>query len=276
MPANNIHVSVLQMTSNENVEQNLSFIEDTLVAADVPNHKLTVLPENFAFMGLHESDKLQFAEAYGDGPIQKRLARLAKKLQITIIAGSVPIKSSDSNRCYAACLVFDEKGHCVSRYDKIHLFDVEVSATESHKESSSVCPGEKIVVVDTSIGRIGLSICYDIRFPELYRNLRKQGADIFIVPAAFTYDTGKQHWETLLKARAIENLSFVLASDQCGTHNNGRKTFGHSMIVSPWGDKLAECQDLPGLAFASIDFDQMHKIRQRFPCIEHQKLDYIM
>ncbi len=266
-------VAVLQMTSSNDVQNNLNIIESQLSIISQENIRLVVLPENCSFMGQYETDKLSVAEDYKSGPIQQAISNMAIKYKIWIIAGSIPIKSDDLKRCYASSLVFDNQGIIVQRYDKIHLFDVRVSDTESHKESNSTCAGDIIKIVDTPIGRIGLSICYDLRFPEMYRQLRNLGADLFIVPAAFTFDTGKVHWHTLLKARAIENLCYVLASDQAGIHQNGRKTYGHSMIISPWGEILAECDEKEtGVAISLIDLKQMLTLRQKFPCLNHRQL----
>jgi nitrilase len=269
----NKKVAVLQMTSNDNVLDNLNVIDSILSKISKENISLAVLPENFSFMGRTEHDKLSMAEDYNNGPIQRSISKIAIKYSMWIVAGSIPIKSDNPKKCYASTIVFDDKGNIASRYDKIHLFDVRVSDTEAHKESNSTCPGNKIEIVDTPIGRIGLSICYDLRFPEMYRQLRNLKADLFIVPAAFTFDTGKAHWHTLLKARAIENLCYVLAANQAGEHKNGRTTYGHSMIISPWGDVLAECNDKEtGAAISFIDLKKMKNIRQNFPCLNHRKL----
>ena len=265
--------AVLQMTSSCDVKNNLKIIDKQLSLLSKKNIGLVVLPENFAFMGKHEDDKLSIAEEYGHGMIQIIIGNMALKYNMWVVAGSIPIISRDPKRCYASSIVFNNKGDIVERYDKIHLFDVRVSETESHKESNSTFPGDEIKVVDTPIGRIGLSICYDLRFPEMYRKLRNLDADLFIVSAAFTFDTGRVHWHTLLKARAIENLCYVLASDQAGEHQNGRETYGHSMIISPWGEIMAECDDKKtGAAISFIDLKKMKNIRKQFPCLNHRKL----
>lgn len=266
-------VAVIQMTSSASVIENLESVEQLIINAAQQQVQLAVLPENFAYMGLCEVDKLEIAETYGDGPIQQAISQLAKKHKMWIVAGTIPIISEDPNRCFASSLVYDSQGVCVKRYDKIHLFDVQVSETESHRESNSTIAGAKLQVIDTPLGRIGLSVCYDVRFPELYRKLRDLGADILIVPAAFTFETGKVHWQTLLQARAIENISYVLAADQGGLHQNGRQTYGHSMIISPWGKIKASCgANEVSLAVANIDSDKMQHIRQSFPCLNHRKL----
>lgn len=268
------NVAVIQMTSTAEIQSNLKIIEQQLNQIVGSNIRLVVLPENFAFFGYKEKDKLDVAEDYGDGLIQSSLKQMAKKYGLWIVAGSIPIKSEIDGRCFAASIVFDDSGEISARYDKMHLFDVQVSDTESYCESDTLCPGSEVVTVETPVGRIGLSICYDLRFPELYRKMQLAGADIFIVPAAFTYNTGKIHWQTLLAARAIENLSYVLASNQAGTHMNGRRTYGHSMILSPWGENLA-CSDgeQTTIIMAQIDLQAMQKMRHRFPCLKHQKLN---
>lgn len=269
----NKKVSVIQMTSCTNVDKNLACVSMLVEQVMVQKPSLIVLPENFAYMGLNEADKLNQAEVFGEGVIQDTISQLAKKHGVWIVAGTIPIKSEEPSRCFASSLVFNAQGECIKRYDKIHLFDVQVSATEAHKESNSTCAGNELAVVDTPVGRIGLSVCYDVRFPELYRQLRDKCADIFIVPAAFTFDTGKVHWQVLLQARAIENLCYVLASNQGGVHQNGRKTFGHSMIISPWGKIEANLEtDDISYATAEIDMDAMHKRRQIFPCLEHRMI----
>tara|TARA_B110000908_G_C10115653_1_gene385148 strand:+ start:76 stop:888 length:813 start_codon:yes stop_codon:yes gene_type:complete len=267
------NVAVIQMTSCANVTENLKKVETLLALAASKQVRLAVLPENFAFMGLNESDKLALAETYMSGPIQLAISQMAKKYRLWIVAGTIPLASDDPARCYASCLVFNSEGECVLRYDKMHLFDVQVSSSESHKESNSTCAGTQLKVIDTPVGRIGLSVCYDVRFPEFYRQLRELGADILIVPAAFTFDSGKVHWHTLLKARAIENLSYVLAANQGGEHQNGRKTYGHSMIISPWGNVETSCNESEvTIAIAAIDIERMIRTRETFPCLNHRKL----
>src|SRR5690606_21517337 len=200
-------VAALQLTSAPDVSSNLAQAGELLARAAASGARLAVLPENFAFMGLQDADKRQVAEEEGSGPIQDFLARAARDLRLWIIAGTVPLRADGDGRVAAACLVFDSDGACVSRYDKIHLFDVDIPGrSESYRESAHVRPGTTPVVVNTPAGRIGLSVCYDVRFPELYRQLSAAGAEILTIPAAFTAPTGRAHWEPLLRARAIENL----------------------------------------------------------------------
>lgn len=264
-------VAVLQMVSSPTISENLATLASFLSKAQQEAAELIVLPENFAFMGLKETDKLAIAEAYGHGLIQDTLKQFAKQYNLWIIAGSIFIKS-EKHRVKASCIVYNNKGETVARYDKIHLFDVCVSQEESHQESLTIEPGNQLVVVDTPIGRIGLTVCYDLRFPELYRQLVLKGAELFTVPSAFTNVTGAAHWEALLRARAIENLCYVLASNQGGHHLNGRQTYGHSMIVEPWGKVIGEQQKGPGILFADIDLERLKQLRLQFPCNEHHVL----
>lgn len=264
-------VAVIQMISSDSVEKNLSVVQELVTAASHAGAKLIVLPENFAFMG-QEQQKLTIAEHYQQGPIQDFLANLAMKCQCWIVAGTLPLLCKHPEKVTASSLVFDSQGQVVARYDKIHLFDVRVSVQEAHHESRMTQPGKNIVAVDTPVGRIGLSVCYDVRFPELYRELVKQGADILVVPAAFTAVTGAAHWEILLRARAIENLSYVLAAAQGGLHANGRTTFGHSMIIDHWGTVLASRDNGVGVVTAAIDLEKMMHLRQQFPALQHRVL----
>ncbi|PWY55922.1 apolipoprotein acyltransferase [Legionella qingyii] len=264
--------ALVQMVSSADVADNLQQVEKLMIHAREEQAELVVLPENFAFMGFHETDKLQIGEVYGDGPIQQKMSQLAKKLGLWVIAGTIPLKSSGS-KVRASCLVYDAQGKCVARYDKIHLFDVNVSSNEAYQESMSIERGHELALVDTPVGKIGLTVCYDVRFPELYQQLMLQGAQLFTVPSAFTTITGVAHWEVLLLARAIENLCYVLAANQGGRHENGRSTFGHSMIVDPWGKVLSQKEMGTGVVTADIDLENQREIRRKFPCIEHHVLN---
>lgn len=263
--------AVIQMVSSAKVDSNLTSLQPYFLSAQEAGAALVVLPENFACMGMLEADKLAIAEAYGAGIIQHRIAQLAKQFKLWVIAGTIPIKGSGS-RVKSSCLVYDSQGICVARYDKIHLFDVCVSGKEVYQESLAIEPGDKLVVVDTPIGHVGLSVCYDLRFPELYRQLTQQGAELFAVPSAFTAATGVAHWDVLLRARAIENLSYVLAANQGGLHDNGRHTYGHSMIVEPWGNVGVLQTQETGVVVADIDLQGLRQLRQQFPCNEHHVL----
>lgn len=263
--------AVLQLISSKNVFDNLMRVENFLKEACEQEIKVVVLPENFALMGACENDKIALAALFEQGLIQSHLSTCARRYDLWIIAGTIPIKTA-GNRVRSACLVYDNKGGCVARYDKIHLFDVLINKDESYQESSNIEPGCDITVVDTPIGRVGLSICYDVRFPELYRRLVEKGAELLSIPSAFTETTGKAHWEILIRARAIENLCYVLAPNQGGKHDNGRTTHGKSMIVGPWGEILSQATEGIGMISAEIDLPQLRRIRQQFPTINHHVL----
>lgn len=268
-------IAAIQMTSGDDVSANLAAARRGLEDAAAQGARLAALPENFAFMGVHEKDKLAHAEADGSGPIQDFLAGSARELGLWIVAGTAPLAVPEEPRVYAASLVYDDTGRCVARYDKIHLFDIEVpdSSGERYRESASIAPGAlNTVVVDTPCGKLGLSVCYDVRFPELYRQLVAQGAEILCVPAAFTERTGRAHWELLLRARAVENLAYVLAPGQCGTHPSGRRTWGHSLIVEPWGEIAAAAGDTPATVVAAVDLAHQKELRTRFPALSHRRL----
>ncbi|MFI4919305.1 MAG: carbon-nitrogen hydrolase family protein [Legionellales bacterium] len=263
--------AIIQMVSTAKVAENLMQVETLMVQARDKQAELVVLPENFAFMGMNETDKLQVAEVDGLGAIQQKIIQLAKRMGLWVVAGTIPIQGSGS-KVRATCMVYDNKGERVARYDKIHLFDVRVSEHEAHQESVTVERGGEVVVVDTPIGKIGLTVCYDLRFPELYQQLALKGAQLFTVPSAFTAVTGLAHWDILLRARAIENLCYVLAPNQGGHHENGRHTYGHSMIVDPWGKILAQETVGSGLTVADIDLQRLQQLRRQFPCIDHHWL----
>ena len=265
--------AVIQMNSGDDLAANLAQAQALLERAAGDGAVLAALPENFAFMGARERDKLAHAEADGRGRIQDWLATTAARRRLWIVAGTLPIGAPDG-RVYAASCVYGADGARVARYDKIHLFDVDVGAGEVYRESNSIAPGApRVVAVDTPLGRLGLSVCYDLRFPELFRALAADGCTLLSVPAAFTAKTGAVHWHTLLKARAVENLCYLLAPGQCGTHPGGRGTWGHSLIVEPWGETLAEvAADAPGHALAEIDPAHLDAVRARFPALGHRRL----
>lgn len=264
-------VAVFQMNSSSRISDNLQQVAQWMIKAKKEQAELVVLPENFAFMGLKETDKIHQAEVYGNGPIQNAVAHLAKEFGLWIIAGTMPIKGEGS-KVRSSCLVYDNKGIVAARYDKIHLFDVKVSEQESHQESLTVEAGNQLVVVDTPVGKVGLSVCYDLRFPELFYNLMLRGAELLSIPSAFTAVTGLAHWEVLLRARAIENLSYVLAANQGGVHENGRHTYGHSMIIEPWGKIIAQQEVESGVICTDIDLVRLRQLRRQFPCLEHHVL----
>ncbi len=267
-------VAAIQMNSVSSVEANLDAARLLLERARTQGVELAALPENFAIMGRREADKLAVSEPMGEGPIQAFLARCAGELGMWIIGGTIPIRAEDgSGKVAAACLVFDDQGRFVARYDKIHLFDVDLpDREERYRESATIAAGNKPIVVATPFGRIGLSVCYDVRFPELYRLLQDQGAEILCLPAAFTAATGRAHWETLIRARAIENLCYVIAPAQSGVHENGRETWGDSMVVDPWGHVLDRvAQGGAGLAVGEIDRTLQQQMRSRFPSLNHRR-----
>ena len=266
-------VAAIQMTSSPDVAVNLADAARLLAEAAAAGARVAVLPENFAIMGRREADKLAVAEAPGDGPIQAALAGAAADLGLWIVGGTVPLRVPGDTRAAAASLVYDDRGRQVARYDKIHLFDVDIPGRdEAYRESASNRPGDDVVVVDTPAGRLGLSVCYDVRFPELFRQMSAAGATWFTVPAAFTVPTGEAHWETLLRARAIENLCGVVAAAQVGQHANGRATWGHSMIIDHWGRVLAVRPQQPGVVLADLDAAGQAEARRRFPALTHRRL----
>ena len=266
-------VAVIQMNSGDEVAANLAQAAALLEQAAAAGAVLAALPENCAFMGAKERDKLTHAEPDGAGPIQRFFAETAARLKLWVLAGTLPIRA-DHDHVFAASCLYSAQGERAARYDKIHLFDVDVGSGERYRESNSITPGALMpTVVDSPCGRLGLTVCYDLRFPELYRALASQQATVLTVPAAFTATTGAAHWHTLLKARAVENQCFVLAPGQCGTHPGGRSTFGHSLILDPWGETLAEVSDnAPGFAIASLDPNHLQAVRARFPALTHRRL----
>ena len=266
-------IAAIQMASGTNVSANLIEAGRLISDAAQAGAKLVVLPENFAFMGMNEEDKIKIRENEGSGPIQEFLSEQAQKNKIWLIGGTVPLSSSDERRICAACLVYDDNGKQVSRYDKVHLFDVHLEEnSETYNESETIEAGSQVVVVDTPYGKVGLAICYDLRFPELFRKMVMLGAEIIALPSAFTAITGKAHWEILLRARAIENLCYVVASAQGGYHVNGRETHGDSMIVDPWGMVLDHLSHGSGYVIADIDIEQVNNIRRNFPALQHRKI----
>jgi len=265
-------VAAIQMTSGPDVEANLEAAGSLVAQAAGEGAGLVVLPENFGLIGPRERDKLAHAEADGEGPMQDFLAGAARAHGIWLIGGSVPLATERGDRVRQSLLVHDDAGQRVARYDKIHLFDVQLDSGETYRESGTIEPGDAVVSVDSPFGRLGLSICYDLRFPELYRRLVAEGATVMLVPSAFTKATGRAHWEPLLRARAIENLAYVVAPAQGGMHNNKRETWGHAMIVDPWGAILAERDDGSGVVVADLDPDRLDNTRSKFPALEHRRV----
>jgi predicted amidohydrolase len=264
-----VKIAGIQMASGPNVSANLSEAERLIEIAVSQGAKLVSLPEYFAIMGLKDTDKVAAREKEGSGPIQRFLSRMAKKHQIWLIGGSVPMEASTPDKVRNACLVFDPTGKQAARYDKIHLFGLNLGSEHYHEEAT-IEPGDKIVVLDTPLGKIGLSICYDLRFPELYRAMGE--VDLIVVPSAFTDTTGKAHWETLIRARAIENLCYVLAPAQGGYHISGRETHGNSMIVDPWGVVLDRLPRGSGVVIAGFNPAYQASLRKSLPALKHRTL----
>ncbi|HEY2274973.1 MAG TPA: carbon-nitrogen hydrolase family protein [Steroidobacteraceae bacterium] len=266
-----MRVAALQMTSGPEVAANLAQAGALLEEAAANGARLAVLPENFSFLGLQDADKRAVAETDGAGPVQEFLAANARRLGLWIVGGTIALRNGADGRVAAASLVYDADGARVARYDKIHLFDVDIPGrTETYRESANVAPGTHPVVLDTPVGRLGLSVCYDVRFPELYRHLSAAGAQLLSVPSAFTAPTGRAHWETLLRARAIENLSYVIAPAQSGIHPSGRETYGDSMIVDFWGRILKRVPRGRGCALAEVDLALQGNVRASFPALRHR------
>jgi len=266
---NTIKVAGIQMASSPSVASNLIEAERLIKMAVETGAKLVVLPEYFAIMGIHDTDKVKVREDEGDGPIQRFLSKIAKKHKIWLIGGTVPLVSNSVKKVRNSCLVYNDKGKQMARYDKIHLFGLDL-ATEQYHEEKTIEAGNEVVVVDTPYGKIGLSACYDLRFPELYRAMGE--VDMIVVPSAFTETTGKAHWETLVRARAIENLCYVIAPAQGGYHLSGRETHGNSMIVDPWGVVLDHLPRGSGIVIASINTHYQESLRKSLPALKHKTI----
>ncbi len=260
------------MCSCSAVQDNLAQAESLLKKASEEGAVLVVLPEMFPTLAV-ENGHIQAREKIGSGPIQDFLSRMAKQYQLWIVGGTIPIMSDETDRIYAACLIYNSEGECVGRYDKIHLFDACLEiGKEEYCESKKTIHGKHPLVIETPWGKLGIAVCYDIRFPELFIELDKQGAHMLAIPAAFVKTTGTAHWEILCRARAIEHLSYVIAANQTGKHCNGRCSFGHSMIINPWGEIVAEEKENIGIALAEIDLSFLHESRKKLPVHQHRKL----
>jgi predicted amidohydrolase len=267
-------VAAVQMVSVPEPAANLELASQLIAVAVEQGAKLIVLPENFAHMGLAETDKLALAEQPGQGPIQAFLSQQAKRHGVWVVGGTLPMATNSPQRVRAACLVVDDQGQQVARYDKIHLFDVSIRETnETYRESDTIEPGDQPVVIETPFGRLGVAVCYDLRFPEMFRAMGGSGLDLIVIPAAFTATTGQAHWEVLLRARAVENLCYVVAAGQGGRHANGRETYGESMIVDPWGKVMSRLAQGPGVVTATLDPNVVEQLRRNFPTLQHRRLD---
>lgn len=266
-------VAAVQMASGPNVGANLLEAGRLIAMAADAGAQLVVLPENFAIMGMAETDKVAIRETAGAGPIQDFLANQAAKFGIWLVGGTIPLAATAADKVRAACLLFNDQGDVVARYDKMHLFDVRLNdGEETYVESQTIEPGDTPVVADTPFGRLGLAVCYDLRFPEQFRAMLEQGMQLFVLPSAFTAITGRAHWEVLIRARAIENLCYVIAAAQGGFHVNGRETHGDSMIVDPWGTVLDRLPRGSGVVAADIDLARVANTRRNFPAISHRRL----
>jgi deaminated glutathione amidase len=266
-------VAAIQMVSGIGLDANLSAARALLDQAARSGAELAVLPEYFCFMGQRDADKLLLAETPGLGRVQDFLSDASRELKLWIVGGTLPMATDDPGHAANASLVYDPRGDCISRYDKIHLFRFD-NGREAYDESAVLQAGETPTVFELATRqgtrwRVGMSVCYDLRFGELYRML---AADLLLVPAAFTHTTGQAHWEVLLRARAIENQAFVIASAQGGSHENGRRTWGHSMVIDPWGQVLAMQAEGPGVVVADIDLARLHAVREQLPSLQHRRL----
>ena len=262
--------AALQMVSTPEVMSNLESADRLIAAAAAAGARLAALPENFYLIGRHEADKVKVREPEGEGPIQGFLAAAARRYRVWIVGGTAPISCADPGRIRSACLVFDDSGRRVARYDKMHLFRFE-AGDERYDESRTLEAGESAVALQSPFGRLALSVCYDVRFPELYRELGD--FDAMFVPSAFTVPTGAAHWETLLRARAIENQAYVIAPAQGGLHASGRRTYGHTMIVDPWGQVLAVRPEGEGVVLAEMDTERVQEVRASLPAVANRRLN---
>jgi nitrilase len=262
-------IAAVQLASGPNVKGNLQEAARLIEMAAAQGARLVALPEYFAIMGLRDDDKVKAREQPGSGPIQDFLAATARRHGIWLVGGSVPLACANPVKVRNSCLVYDDKGRLAARYDKIHLFGFEMGS-EHYAEERTIEPGTEVVTLQTPLGRLGLSICYDLRFPELYRAMKP--VDIILVPSAFTETTGKAHWEALIRARAIENLAYVLAPAQGGYHLNGRETHGDSMIVDPWGVVLDRLPRGSGVVVAGINLQHLANLRASLPALTHRTL----
>ncbi|HEX5048406.1 MAG TPA: carbon-nitrogen hydrolase family protein [Gammaproteobacteria bacterium] len=273
--------AAVQMTSTRDVRRNLADAGELIREAAEQGAELVVLPENFSFLGATDAERQAAVEPWGDGPAQRFLAEAAERHGVWLVGGTIPILDKErgdrGERPSSRSLLLAPDGRIVAHYDKIHLFDVDASAgtsgraAEPYKESASTLAGERVVSAATPLGRIGLTICYDIRFPALFHRLSVLGVDVLAVPAAFTVPTGQVHWQPLLQARAIESLVYVVAAGQCGEHAGGRKTYGHSMVIGPWGEILGELENDPGVLCVDLDMIRLSQLRESFPVVRHRR-----
>ena len=263
-------VAAIQMVSAAEVSANLAAAERLIAQAAAQGARLAALPENFYLIGRHEGDKVKVRERDGQGPIQDFLAEAARRHGLWLLGGTVPLETADAGRILSASLLYDDAGRRVARYDKMHLFRFDGAGNERYDEARTLEPGAAAVAVASPFGRLALSVCYDVRFPELYRSLGE--FDLMFVPSAFTVPTGGAHWEILLRARAVENQAYVIAPAQGGLHESGRRTYGHTLIVDPWGEVLAELPEGEGVALAEIDSGRLREVRGSLPALVNRRL----
>ncbi|NMM77196.1 acyltransferase [Rhodococcus sp. SRB_17] len=269
-------VAAVQMVSGPRVADNLAAARGLLERAAAEGAELAVLPEYFCAMGMRDTDKLALAETLGEGPVQHFLAHIARALNLWLVGGTLPMACADAQRVRNTSLVYSPAGECVARYDKIHLFRFD-NGREQYDEGRAIEAGDapvqfRLAARDGRAWCVGLSVCYDLRFPELFRSHARAGADLLLVPSAFTVPTGQAHWELLLRARAVENQAYVLAPAQGGVHENGRRTWGHSMLVDPWGDVLAVQAQGPGVVVGTVDAGRLQQVRAQLPALAHRVL----
>lgn len=263
-------VAAIQMISTPDIQENIEVAKKLLMQAHQHGAQLCVLPEYWSIMGMKDTDKVSLAENFGQGQMQEFLSQISKDLSIILVAGTIPIASPETNKVFNTCLVFDEQGELVVRYDKMHLFGY-TNDKESYQESNTILAGDQVVSFTSSIGKIGLGICYDLRFPEFFRAMGP--CSLIILPAAFTHTTGQAHWEVLLRARAIENQCYVLASAQGGKHVNGRRTWGQSILINPWGEIVSQLSEGEGVIIGDVDIQLMSHIRTQLPALKHVRIN---
>lgn len=265
-----INVAAVQMVSSVGVQHNINTASRLIDQAVQRGAQIVLLPEYFCIMGKSDTDKLKFKEPFGSGILQNFLSEQAKAHKIWLVGGTIPLENSNSNRIYNTCLVYSPDGAVVARYDKIHLFGFN-NGSEVYSEAATIMPGtNQPQVFESPFGSIGLSVCYDLRFPELYRAM--QGVNMVVVPSAFTYTTGRAHWEVLLRARAIENQCYILAAAQGGKHESGRRTWGHSMLIDPWGKVLDVLPEGEGVVYGTISTNTLNRVRTALPALTHKVL----
>lgn len=269
MQTDSFKVAAIQTVSTPDVEENLAAASRMVGDAARQGAQLVLLPEYWPVMGMHERDKVALAERDAAGRIQESMAALARRHAVWLIGGTLPLVAPEDGKVLNTTLVYRPDGERVMRYDKIHLFGF-TKGEESYDEARTIVPGAQVATFEAPFGRVGLSVCYDLRFPELYRAMGE--CALMVVPAAFTYTTGKAHWEVLLRARAIENQCYVLAAAQGGRHQNGRRTWGHSMLIDPWGDILGELPEGEGVVAGEISQARLDEVRQSLPALKHRKL----